>query len=143
MNKRALYSIFSWLAAAAVFAVILFVTAVNCINSYVSFPLNDYWIELLVNYSAGPIRRGLLGEILEKISFIPIQVLWLSILVICYAFIYSVLVLRMRALRIPFIMQIGVYLSPLLCYCLYFSYYFVNRDIFLLAGALLILRAAD
>ena len=50
MNKRALYSIFSWLAAAAVFAVILFVTAVNCINSYVSFPLNDYWIELLVNY---------------------------------------------------------------------------------------------
>ena len=139
MNKRALYSIFSWLAAAAVFAVILFVTAVNCINSYVSFPLNDYWIELLVNYSAGPIRRGLLGEILEKISFIPIQVLWLSILVICYAFIYSVLVLRMRALRIPFIMQIGVYLSPLLCYCLYFSYYFVNRDIFLLAGALLIL----
>lgn len=36
-------------------------------------------------------------------------------------------------------MQIGIYLSPLLCFCLYNSYYFVNRDIVLLAGVLLVL----
>ena len=145
MEERAVMHIRSWtgilsgVAAAAVFAVIVFLTASNCVQVYLSFPLNDYWIELLVNYSAGPIRRGLLGEVLEDISFIPVQILWIAIIVICYAFIYAVIFLRMRALRIPFIMQIGVYLSPLLCFCQYFNYYFVNRDIFLLAGALLIL----
>ena len=145
MEERAVMHIRSWtgilsgVAAAAVFAVIVFLTASNCVQVYLSFPLNDYWIELLVNYSAGPIRRGLLGEVLEDISFIPVQILWIAIIVICYAFIYAVIFLRMRALRIPFIMQIGVYLSPLLCFCQYNNYYFVNRDIFLLAGALLIL----
>ena len=131
--------IFSCLSGLSVFSVIFFFFVVNSIQSYISFPLNDYWIELLINYSVGPIRRGLLGEALEYFSFIPIQILWIAILAICYVFIYAVLVWRMRALRIPFIMQIGVYLSPLLCYCLYNNFYFVNRDIVLLTGALLIL----
>ena len=139
MTKRSFVGIFSCLAGVSVFSVIFFFFVVNSIQSYISFPLNDYWIELLINYSVGPIRRGLLGEALEYFSFIPIQILWIAILAICYVFIYAVLVWRMRALRIPFIMQIGVYLSPLLCYCLYNNFYFVNRDIVLLTGALLIL----
>ena len=139
MTKRSFVGIFSCLSGLSVFSVIFFFFVVNSIQSYISFPLNDYWIELLINYSVGPIRRGLLGEALEYFSFIPIQILWIAILAICYVFIYAVLVWRMRALRIPFIMQIGVYLSPLLCYCLYNNFYFVNRDIFLLTGALLIL----
>ena len=139
MTKRSFVGIFSCLSGLSVFSVIFFFFVVNSIQSYISFPLNDYWIELLINYSVGPIRRGLLGEALEYFSFIPIQILWIAILAICYVFIYAVLVWRMRALRIPFIMQIGVYLSPLLCYCLYNNFYFVNRDIVLLTGALLIL----
>ena len=139
MTKRSFVGIFSCLSGLSVFSVIFFFFVVNSIQSYISFPLNDYWIELLINYSVGPIRRGLLGAALEYFSFIPIQILWIAILAICYVFIYAVLVWRMRALRIPFIMQIGVYLSPLLCYCLYNNFYFVNRDIVLLTGALLIL----
>ena len=139
MTKRSFVGIFSCLSGLSVFSGIFFFFVVNSIQSYISFPLNDYWIELLINYSVGPIRRGLLGEALEYFSFIPIQILWIAILAICYVFIYAVLVWRMRALRIPFIMQIGVYLSPLLCYCLYNNFYFVNRDIVLLTGALLIL----
>lgn len=119
--------------------IIAFLIANNCIQSYINFPLHDYWIELLINYSAGPVRRGLPGEILSGISFIPIKTLWLIVIVLCYVFIYAVISQRMRKLGIPLIIQSGVYLSPLLCFCIYFQFYFVNRDIVLLAGAVLIL----
>lgn len=139
MTKKSLTGILSGLSAVVVFSVIFLLIVFNCIISNLDFPLNDYWIELLINYSAGPIRRGLPGELLGNITFIPTQTLWLAILVICYVFIFAVLALRMRKLGIPFFMQIGIYLSPLLCFCLYNSYYFVNRDIVLLAGVLLVL----
>lgn len=139
MNKKSFGSILSCLLGLFVFVIIAFLIANNCIQSYINFPLHDYWIELLINYSAGPVRRGLPGEILSGISFIPIKTLWLIVIVLCYVFIYAVISQRMRKLGIPLIIQSGVYLSPLLCFCIYFQFYFVNRDIVLLAGAVLIL----
>ena len=139
MNNRYLVGILTCLAEVAVFGIILADLALNCVQSYFSFPLNDYWTELLIDYSAGPVRRGLPGEILKHISFVPAQILWLAVLIISYVFIYSVFALRMIKLRIPFVLQAGVYLSPLLCFCLYNNFYFVNRDIVLLAAVLLIL----
>ena len=49
MNNRYLVGILTCLAEVAVFGIILADLALNCVQSYFSFPLNDYWTELLID----------------------------------------------------------------------------------------------
>jgi hypothetical protein len=87
-------------------------TIIRIIYPVHKVPMKYTWVELLINYQGGFIRRGLLGEILFRLQPVIPSVVVAGILIFCCYCLFTYLVLKLLSDDTPLIVFLFFVFSP-------------------------------